>query len=290
MRILLIGRQGQLGAQLEKILTSSSATILAFGHTELDIRDYTSTRKIIRKTRPDILINASAYHVVTDCEKYPQKAFEVNAFALKNIADVCRDQKIKLVTYSTDYVFNGTKGKPYTETDRTDPLQMYGLSKLAGEIILQNYNPDSIVIRTCGVYGGTSGSRAKKGNIVLNLIKACGRTSVLDVSSEQIVSPTYARDLAEGTVKLLTKNDTGGIYHLVNDGYCSWYEFAKEIVALKKLKTRIKPVDRHGEFGSVKRPLFSALLNIRAKTAGIVLPPWQDGLKRYLSDIEKIDR
>ncbi len=283
MRILLIGRQGQLGAELEKILTTPRIRLFAFGHTELDIRDYSATQKIIKTIRPDIVINTSAYHVLADCEKYPQKAFEVNAFALRNLAEICRDQKIRLVTYSTDYVFDGTKGKPYTETDRTNPIQMYGLSKLAGEIICLNYNPRSIVIRTCGVYGGPQGSKAKKGNIVLTLLNEDKNKTTLEVSSEQIVSPTYAQDLAEGTIKLLTKSDTAGMYHLVNEGYCSWYEFAKEIVTLKKLKNRIKPVDRHGKFGDVKRPLFSALLNTRAKTAGIVLPPWQDGLKRYLS-------
>lgn len=288
MKILLIGKQGQLGAQLEKVLVSVHTELYAFGHKELDISHYSAIRGLIKKIRPDVVINTSAYHVLTDCEKYPQKAFAINTFALKNLAEVCRNQKIKLVTYSTDYVFDGAKGKLYTESDSTNPLQMYGLSKLAGEIICLNYNPGSIVIRTCGVYGGAHGSRSKKGNFVLTILNEAKNKTTIEVSSEQIVSPTYARDLAECTARLLHNNTAHGVYHLVNEGYCSWYEFAKEIVKLEKLNVTVSPVDRRGEYAGIRRPLFSALANTKATMLGIVMPSWQNGLKRYLSGIKKL--
>jgi len=283
MKILLIGKNGQLGVELENIFVETKTKLFTFGHKELDICNYAAVQKIIKKIQPDIVINASAQNVLIDCEKDPQKAFATNTFALKNLAELCHDRHCKLITYSTDYVFDGVKGKPYKETDRPNPLQMYGLSKLAGEITCLNYNPDSIVIRTSGLYAGVTGSRAKKGNIVLKLIKECKSKPRVEVSSEQYASPTYARDLAENTVLLLRHTTARGIYHLANEGYCSWYEFAKELVTLTNIPTRVIPVDRHGAYAGIRRPLYSALKNTRAKALGIVLPPWQDALKRYLA-------
>lgn len=282
MKVLLIGKHGQLGTELGNVFVKTKTKLYAFGHDELDICDYAATQTIIKKILPDIVINAAAHNVLTDCETNPRKAFEINAFALKNLAGMCHAQHIKLVTYSTDYVFDGVKGKPYAEIDQTNPLQMYGLSKLAGEIISLNYNPDSIVIRTCGVYGGTHGSRTK-GNFVMMIVHEAQKRKILEISSEQIVSPTYAQDLAQCTIRLLQNKSARGIYHLVNEGHCSWYEFAKKIVAVKKITTKVLPVNRHGEFAGIKRPLMSALLNTRAKASGIVMPPWQDALRRYLT-------
>ena len=285
MNTVLIGKRGQLGAELERILSQKGGKVYAFDHQELDITDYQHTNDVLTRIRPDILINTSAYHVLSECETHPEQAFSVNAFSLKNLAVTCGKQKIKFVTYSTDYVFDGTKGTPYTEEDCPNPLQLYGLSKLAGEIICLNYNPDSIVIRTCGVYGGAQGSRAKKGNIVLTILQDAQQKNHLEVSSEQVVSPTYAGDLAECTVALLKSNSARGVYHLVNEGICSWYEFAKEIITRENLTIRIKPINRKGEYAGIKRPLFSALANTRAKSIGVSMPSWQDALKRYLTSI-----
>ncbi|KKU83767.1 dTDP-4-dehydrorhamnose reductase [Candidatus Gottesmanbacteria bacterium RIFCSPLOWO2_01_FULL_49_10] len=287
MNTVLIGKRGQLGTELERALSGKGGKVYAFDHQELDITDYQHTNDVLTRIRPDIVINTSAYHVLSECETHPEQAFLVNAIALKNLAVTCRDNKIKLVTYSTDYVFDGAKGKPYTEYDCPNPLQLYGLSKLAGEFICFNYNPDSIVIRTCGVYGGQKGSRQKGGNFVLTILEESRHKTTIDVSTEQIVSPTHAGDLAQCTVALVEQYSARGIYHLVNEGYCSWYEFAKELITLNKLSIRIRPIDRKGVFSGIKRPLFSALTNTRAKSEGIIMPSWQDGLKRYLWYITK---
>ena len=171
---------------------------------------------------------------------------------------------------------------PYNEDDIPNPLQIYGLSKLAGEYAAINVFPEkTVVIRTCGVYGGKTGSPEKGGNFVLNIIKEAQNKETIEISVEQIVTPTYAGDLSKATLKLLKSKAYPGTYHLVNEGYCSWYEFAKEIFRLNKINKELKPVDRGGTDGKIKRPKFSALNNTKAKELGIELPAWQEGLKSY---------
>lgn len=282
MRTILLGKNGQLGSELVKVFKSSKNNFLGLGREDVDVTDYKKIQKIILDFRPDLIINTTAIHATA--ESYPEKLFSVNAFALHNLAVICEREKIKLVNYSTDYVFDGKKRKPYTEKDRVNPLQMYGLSKSIAETISTNYNPDTIVIRTCGVYGGLKGSRTK-GNFVLNMLKEAKQKSVIEVSGEQIVSPTYAVDLAVATKLLIKKNPKGGVYHLVNEGYCSWADFTKKIMEYKKLPVTVRPVNRGGVSGGIKRPKFSALANTRASRLGVVLPHWEDALKRYIKFI-----
>ncbi len=293
MKILLIGKNGQLGSEINKQSFARGHEIYSFSHEELDITDSEKIGKIIKKNKPEIVINASAYHVVPDCEIYPDKAFLINATSLKPIAEACSQKNIKFVHYSTDYVFDGVAGTPNGEDDLPNPVQIYGVSKLAGEYIALNYSPTGIVIRSSGVYGGLHGSRSKRGNFALNIIEQAkdkkdlpaGRQE-LEVSSEQIVNPTYSVDLAKATLDLLQNKGISGIYHLANEGYCSWAEFASEIIKIKNMSTKIIPVDRGGMAGTLKRPLFSALKNIRAEKLGVKLPPWQDAIKRYISTLE----
>jgi dTDP-4-dehydrorhamnose reductase len=283
MKIILIGKNGQLGSEIYKQAIETKLEIKGFGREELDITNSEKVKSEIELFSPDVVINSSAFHVVPLCESEPQNAFLINAIALKPIVQLCEQKNIKFVTYSTDYVFDGLKGSQYGEDDNPNPLQIYGLSKLAGEYITLNYSSNTLVIRTCGVYGGIEGSKSKKGNFALNILKQAETERVIEVAKEQIVNPTYAVDLAKGTLDLLKKKDVSGIYHLVNEGYCSWAEFAEEIVKIKGLETKIVPVDRKGKAGDLKRPLFSALKNTRAKKMGIKLPTWQDAIERYLS-------
>jgi dTDP-4-dehydrorhamnose reductase len=285
MKILLIGKNGQVGAEIERQAVAKKIEIVALGREDLDIVDSMKVEEVIAETRPSVIINASAYHVVPDCELYPDKAFLINAVALKKLADVCDKEGIQLIHYSTDYVFDGLKGEQYLETDTPHPLQVYGISKDAGEKIVLQYCKNGVVIRTCGVFGGQTGSRSKKGNFVLTILKQTEGKEEMEVSSEQIVSPSYAKDIAKATLELLKKKDMQGIYHLVNEGYCSWADFAQEIVRVHGRKTKIIPVDRGGMAGSLRRPLLSALKNNRAKELGIVLPTWEDAVKRYLESL-----
>lgn len=286
MKILLLGKNGQLGEELHNQSMRLGYDMKAYSKRELDITNSKKVRARIKSIKPDVVINASAYHVLADCERYPHKAFLVNTVSIKGISEACNEVGARFVSYSTDYVFDGLKGSPYIESDKPNPLQIYGISKYAGEITALKYSPNTIIIRTCGVFGGKKGSRSKGGNFILSILKQAKGKKKLEVSSEQIVSPTYAHNLAEATLGLINKRNVNGIYHLVNEGYCSWADFATEVVKLKEVSTRIIPVDRKGSVGTLKRPLFSALKNTRAKELGVVLPDWGKGVRQYLKSIQ----
>lgn len=285
MKILLLGKNGQVGAQIERLSNILRHQTFAFSKQELDITRYNEIKNKLDEIKPKIVINTAAYHVVASCEKYSQKAFEVNTLAVKNLALLCNQRKVKLVHFSTSWIFDGYMGRPYREDDLPNPLQIYGLSKLAGEIAALNYNSDTIIIRTCGVFGGLKGSRVKRGNFILHVLNQARLKKSLGVSVEQTTSITNAEDLALATLKLVQKKAARGIYHLVNKGYCSWSELAQQIVNLKNLDLKIVPVDRKGVFQEVRVPIISTLENTRAKSLGIILPQWREALARYLTTL-----
>lgn len=289
-KILLIGKTGQLGGEIMKDVNSFNFEIFPFDKEELEVRNESQVKEKLEKIEPDILINTSAYHVVAACEENPLEAMAVNFFAVHNLAKLSKRYSIKFITYSTDYVFDGEKGAPYEENDKPNPLQTYGISKLAGEYAALNSYPEgTFIIRTCGLYGGEKGSPEKKGNFVLNILKEAENKKLIEISSEQIISPTYAADLGKATLRLLNIKARPGIYHLVNEGYCSWYEFAKEIFKLTKVNIETLPVDRSGMSGGVRRPKFSALKNTKAKRLGIELPSWQRGLSSYFNFLKNLN-
>lgn len=285
-KIFLIGKNGQLAGSIIKDAELFGFELFAFDKRELDATDAARVESKMKEIKPDIVINTSAYHVVPKCEENPLAAMNVNFFAVGEIAKLCKKYKAVFVTYSTDYVFDGKKGTPYEEGDSPHPLQTYGMSKLAGEYAcLNNYNNGSYIVRTCGVYGGKTGSPEKGGNFVLNIMKEAEGKESIEISSEQIVSPTYAGDLSKATLQILKKKAKPGIYHLANEGLCSWCEFAQEIFNLAGIRTKAIPVDRGGASGAMMRPKFSALKNSKAKKLGIVLPTWQEGLSSYLKEL-----
>lgn len=283
MKVLLIGKTGQLGAEILKDAPFFDFEVFAYGHEELDITDDTAMEKEVKRHQPDFIVNTAAFNTTAECEKNPLEALRINCVAVRNLARISKEYGAKLVTFSTDYVFDGEKGVSYLEDDPPRPLQMYGISKLAGELAAQNvYAEGTYVIRTCGLYGGKEGSRSKGGNFVLNMLRDAPRSAVVEVSSEQIVSPTSAKDLSLAVLKILQSNAPAGIYHLVNEGQCSWYEFVKEVYRLRGIKREVVPIDRGGFSGGIRRPRFSALENRKARDIGIALPSWQDGLAEYI--------
>jgi dTDP-4-dehydrorhamnose reductase len=286
MKILLLGKNGQVGQEIEKQASSTHATLVSFGRDELDITDNRKLEKVIETEHPDVVINASALHVVPECETNSEKAYLINAIAVKRLAEICNAYNCRLVHFSTDYVFDGVKKKPYKESERPNPLQIYGISKLAGEYSVLNYCKNGIVIRGAYIYGGKNGSRAKKGNFVLTILKQAKHKTELEVASDQIVSPTYAGDLAEATLSLVKNKEAKGIFHFVNEGQCSLAEFAKEILRIKKISTKIIPAVRGGKAGDLHRPVYSVLRNTKGRKLGIILPPWKDGLKRYIAILD----
>ena len=282
MKVLLIGGTGQLGSAILRRAYDFGFEVAAPEKKVLDASNESSVVACLKKFKPDVLINTSAYNIVSKCEEESYLATELNFVAVLKMAQASKRLGVFFVTYSTDYVFDGEKNKPYKEEDCPKPLQTYGVSKLAGEYgALNSYADGTFILRTCGVYGGKTGSRSKGGNFVLNILKEAEDKDVVEVSSEQIVNPTYAEHLAEASLRLLKIGAGAGIYHLVSEGYCSWYEFTKKIFEIWGVNRKLLPVDRGGEVGKVKRPKFSVLENVRAKKLGIILPPWEEGLMSY---------
>lgn len=281
MNILLLGRTGQLGGSI--LAEQTSHRIYAPDRTELDIESPESCERVISELRPDVVVNTAAFHNLPQCEVEPQRAFAVNCQAVRDLATICKKMDARFVTFSTDYVFGGEKSLPYREDDRTRPLQMYGISRLAGELAALATAPQhAVVIRTCGLYG-LSGASSKGGNFVDKRIADAQSHSELEMGCDQVVSPTYTGDLAQAVLKLIEYPQlVPGIYHLVNEGGCTWFEFTKEIYKKMGLNVNIRPVDRGGMSGQMQRPLYSVLANTKARGLGITLPHWRDALERYL--------
>src|SRR3954470_2519622 len=194
MRILLIGSEGQLARDLA--IGLSGHELVLRSHRELEIRDDVAVQQIVSEVAPDCIINTAAYHRVDECEDRPELAFAVNAAGVYNLARAAQERRAKLVHFSTDFVFDGKKRAPYTEADRPNPLSVYGMSKLAGERLIERYCEKHYVIRTCGLYGA-GGSVSKGGNFVRRILRAAQRGNALRVVADQIVTPTCTADLAE---------------------------------------------------------------------------------------------
>ncbi len=285
-RILLIGGTGQLGAEIRRDADTFGFDVHSPDSKSLDITDDDSLKTAIAEFKPAAVINTAAYHVVPDCEREPLRAMAVNCQAVNRLALVCKAAGAAFVTYSTDYVFDGAKGTPYVENDPPNPLQFYGISKLAGEFAALNYYGDkTIVIRTSFLYGGKAGSSQKKGNFVLNILRQAQHTATIEVSSDQTVSPTFAGDLSKATLELLRGGTVCGIYHLANEGFCRLSDFAATILTLAGSDTVVIPVDRSQSVHSVRRPAFTALHNTRAKSHGVELPPWSTALAAYIRSL-----
>jgi dTDP-4-dehydrorhamnose reductase len=281
MKILLIGRTGQLGGDILRNNTRHS--FVAPGRESLDIRSPDNIEKVLQETRPDAVINTAAFHNVPDCETDPLAAFRVNCVAVRDLALACDRIKALFVTFSSDYVFGGEKNSPYREDDKPMPLQIYGMSRVAGEYAALSGAPGrAVVIRTCGLYG-ISGAQSRGGNFVDKRVQNGQKQTSLEMSSEQIVSPTCTHDLSLAVLQLIEHSRLApGIYHLVNEGSCSWYEFTKAIYEIAGLAVEVRPVDRGGRSLDMRRPLFSALANTKARDLGIVLQPWRTALERYM--------
>jgi dTDP-4-dehydrorhamnose reductase len=283
MKILLIGKTGQLGGDLLRNITGHE--IYAPGREVLDIGSREAIESVIDGFKPNVVINTAAFHNVPLCEIESQSAFKINCIAVRDLALACREARALLITFSSDYVFGGEKRTPYLESDRPAPLQIYGISRAAGEFAALAAAPDhSIIVRTCGLYG-MHGARSKGGNFVDKRIEYAKTHLSLEMGCDQVVSPTYTDDLSRAIARLIDHPELKpGIYHLVNERQCSWYEFTQAIYELMRIDITLRPVDRGGMTGSMRRPLYSVLANTKANEMGIRLPDWREALERYLRD------
>lgn len=281
MKILLMGKSSALGTDI--LRNNHDHDIYAPDETVLDHYSPAAVDSLINDYRPQAVINTDAFHDVPRCENDPLSAFAMNCVAVRDMAKACDRINALFLTLSTDYVFDGEKSASYLENDKPMPLQVYGITRLAGEYAaLSAASGHAIIVRSCGLYGLTNG-RSESGNFVDQRIKDASAQKAVGMGGDQIVSPTYTHDLSIAILKLVGHPDvTPGVYHLVNEGKCSWYEFTKAIYEIMGLTVKVTPVDRSGKGGDIHRPLYSALANTRARALGIALPSWRDALERYL--------
>ena len=286
IKIALIGANGQLGSDIVKVFSKDKDYfVYPLTHKDIDISDFSNSKKKLDKIDFDVLVNTAAYHRVDEIEDFPLKAFEVNAVANKNLAQYANEKKSTLVFLSTDYVFGGDtkRRKPYSEKDCPSPLNVYGISKLAGEIFVKNYCQKYFIIRSCGLFG-VAGSSGKGGNLVENMLELSKTQKVIRVVNDQVLSPTYTLNLAQAMAKII-KTDKYGLYHIVSEGECSRYQFTKEIFRNLKIDVRVEPISSRESNSRTNRPHYSALENKKLKSLGInIMNSWEKNLVLYLKE------
>ena len=284
MKVLVTGANGQLGTDLCKALHNFNVIPLTDADIEVSIMD--SVKHAVALCSPDVIINTAAYVRVDDCETERDKAFTVNALGARNLAVVAQKANCKMIHISTDYVFGGGEQPAfggYTEFDNPNPINTYGMSKLAGEELVKSLCSRHFIVRTCGLFG-VAGSTGKGGNFVETIIKLADGNSEIKVVNDQVVSPSYTVDVAAKIAELVT-TEYYGTFHIVNGGACSWFEFAEEIIKLRGLKTRVIPLSSEQYPQKAKRPPFSALECYQLKLLGMrQLRSWQEALRAYLKE------
>ncbi|MBN1218010.1 MAG: dTDP-4-dehydrorhamnose reductase [Anaerolineae bacterium] len=275
MRIAITGANGQLGQALLKLLTEQGETVIPTDVPDFDITDYQIVQKL-SNLRPELIIHAAAMTNVDGCAKDPDLAFRVNAFGAQNVAHACLRCNADLVCVSTNEVFDGSAGRPYREDDPTNPINPYGSSKRAGEQMAARYlNNKLYIVRTAWLYapGGN--------NFPAKIIAGADAHRELRVVTDEIGNPTYAPDLAEAIGQLI-RTRVYGIYHFVNAGHCSRYDFAKEILRLSgRGDIPIRPITLADYPRASTVPPFAPLVNTRGAELGIELRPWPEALGAY---------
>lgn len=279
MKVAILGAGGQLGTDLRRVMADWDVT--PFRHADLDICDYQAVRKALEESDPDVVVNAAGYVRVDDAESQPEEAFRVNAFGVRNLAQVCAARGCILMHVSTDYVFDGRQSVPYTEDDCPNPVNVYGASKLAGEGFVRNLCPRHFVVRSSGLYGA-AGSSGKGGNFIVTMLGLAKEGKPIRVVNDQVLTPTYTRDLAEMMRELL-KTGAFGLYHATNAGQCSWYEFAERAFGLSGSLPDLAPTSSQAYRSLARRPSYSVLsvTNV-SRTTGIDVRPWSEALADYL--------
>jgi dTDP-4-dehydrorhamnose reductase len=236
----------------------------------------------VASSRPDAVVDAAAFHKVELCEEQPARSFSVNAVGALNMARACREQGVRCVYVSTDYVFDGNNPAGYGEDDPTGPVNVYGVSKAAGERLVRLADTESLVVRGSGLFGH-AGSSGKGGNFVESMLAKAASGEAISVVNDQTFAPTSTRDMAQRIFLLLERDVPPGIYHVANAGSCSWFEFARAIFELSGIEVDLSP--RATGEQPVRRPPCSVLLD--TKSAALGLPPsrgWREALRWYLEN------
>ena len=283
VKILITGANGQLGSEIRKI--SGTFPEMEFIFTDVDELDITDPWKVadyLTKNKPQFLVNCAAYTAVDKAETDIETATLLNATAVGIMAEQSADIGCKIIHISTDYVFNGRGPRPYKEDDRVDPRSVYGSTKLQGEVLCQQNNSESIIIRTSWLYS------AYGNNFVKTMVRLGSEKTELGVIADQIGSPTNAADLAHAILTIISSVISGekpfvpGIYHYSNEGVASWYDFTKAIFDIAKIDCLVKPIATEDYPSPVQRPAYSVMNKSKIKlNFGLQIPHWRDSLTEY---------
>jgi len=274
MKVLITGAAGMLGRDVMLAAGNAGHQVIGYGHSELDIADAGSVSAKLEGERPDVVINCAAWTDVDGAEGAEEAATAVNGEGAGNVAAAAATVGASVVYVGSDYVFDGSKGAPYVETDQTAPLSAYGRSKLAGEEATRAANKRHFVVRSAWLFG-TGG-----GNFVETMLRLAADHGEVLVVRDQVGSPTYTWHLAYGIVRLIEGVEFG-IHHMAAAGACSWYEFAREIFEQANVECKVMSATTEMLGRPAPRPAYSALTSQREHA--IELPAWQDGLAAYLS-------
>ena len=280
MKVLVAGAHGQLGRELVARLGPRVAW--AGGRSDLDVTDAEAVRARVASVRPDVVVNATAYNNVDGAETDEAGAFAVNEGGPGNLARAAADAGALVVHVSTNYVFDGAKREPYGEDDAARPLSVYGRSKRAGEVAVIGAGPEHLVVRTSALFG--HGGNASKGGSFVDRVIARGRAGTpLRVVDDQEISTTYAPDLAEAILALV-EDGARGVYHVVNEGTCTWHALAVEALRLAGVRAEVAAVSSQELGAPAPRPRYSVLSTARYRSRGLpALRDWREALAARLS-------
>ncbi len=294
--ILLTGKNGQLGWELQRTL-SSLGHVVAFDRATLDLADHKNLRATIQEIKPDLIVNAAAYTAVDKAETERKLATSINTHAPEIMAEEAKKLGSALIHYSTDYVFDGTKQTAYVETDRTNPQNVYGETKLNGELAIQSYDIPHYIFRTSWVYA------ARGHNFLLSMLRLMQERDSLNIVDDQFGSPTWSRDISSITSYILAQSldnkglelgimkETSGLYHLTSRGRTSWCDFARQILAKcssqqKEHSFQISGIPSSEYPAPAKRPMNSKLSTLKLNNSfGIICPHWTESLELCIQDV-----
>jgi dTDP-4-dehydrorhamnose reductase len=290
MKIVITGCKGQLGSQIIDILNKGyselgstpkeyrDAEIIGLDKGELDITNLQKVKECLVEIRPDIVINPAAYTNVDGCESNQDLAYKINAIGPRNLAIVCEEIGAKLLHISTDYVFEGNGTTPYREYDVTNPVSVYGKTKLAGENFVREFSSKYFIVRTAWLYGYNGN------NFVKTILKAAKEKEYLDVVNDQSGNPTNVEDLAHHIIKLALIEEYG-VYHCTGIGECSWFDFASAIVEYSGIECTVNAITSDKINRAAKRPKFSSLDNMMLRCINKdEMRNWKVALKIFLQN------
>ena len=282
-KVLVTGSNGQLGSELGELVSDEGYFFT--DRDTLDIADKDAVARFCDENGIDTIINCAAYTAVDKAEEDVENADRINHLAVKYLAEIAKEKKIKLVHISTDYVFDGMNYRPYVESDPTGPSGVYGSTKLAGEEAIKKINPaNTVIIRTSWVYS------AFGANFVKTMLRLGKERESLGVIFDQVGTPTYARDLAAAVLHIVSQlqNEDVETYHYSNEGVLSWYDFAKEIMKMAKITCQIDPIETKAYPTPAKRPHYSLLNKGKIKADfNLEIPYWKDSLDACLRKMGK---